>query len=66
MFINVAAVVVAKKETWRKKSIWNRVLDFRTMTGIPITSHIISLIVGSEEQALKASRSLSFSFYFYF
>nr|GEU34618.1 8-amino-7-oxononanoate synthase [Tanacetum cinerariifolium] len=53
-----AAVVVAKKETWRRKAIWNRVQDFRTMTGIPITSHIISLIVGSEEQALKASRHM--------
>lgn len=53
-----AAVVVAKKEIWRRKAIWNRVQDFRTLTGIPITSHIISLIVGSEEQALKASRHM--------
>ncbi|KAJ0832442.1 putative 8-amino-7-oxononanoate synthase [Helianthus annuus] len=53
-----AAVVVAKKETWRRKAIWNRVQEFRTLTGIPITSHIISLIVGSEEQALKASRHM--------
>ncbi|KAI3808011.1 hypothetical protein L1987_23951 [Smallanthus sonchifolius] len=53
-----AAVMVAKKETWRRKAIWNRVQEFRTLTGIPITSHIISLIVGSEEQALKASRHM--------
>lgn len=51
-----AAVVVAKKEKWRRKAIWNRVQDFRDMTGIPITSPIISLIVGSEETALQASR----------
>lgn len=63
MFVYVAAVFVAKKETWRRKAIWNRVQDFRTMTRIPITSHIISLIVGSEEQALKASRSLFFLFF---
>ncbi|XP_023766321.1 8-amino-7-oxononanoate synthase [Lactuca sativa] len=53
-----AAVVVAKKETWRRKAIWNRVQDFRSLTGIPITSHIISLIVGSEDQALQASRHM--------
>ncbi|KAL3521403.1 hypothetical protein ACH5RR_019552 [Cinchona calisaya] len=53
-----AAVTVAKKETWRRKAIWNRVLEFRAMTGIPITSPIISLIVGNEEKALEASRHL--------
>ncbi|KAK3033267.1 hypothetical protein RJ639_033147 [Escallonia herrerae] len=51
-----AAVIVAKKETWRRRAIWNRVQDFRALTGIPITSPIISLIVGSEEKALQASR----------
>ncbi|KAL8199704.1 hypothetical protein R6Q57_013272 [Mikania cordata] len=53
-----AAVMVSKKEIWRRKAIWNRVQEFRTLTGIPITSHIISLVVGSEEQALKASRHM--------
>ncbi|XP_071929750.1 8-amino-7-oxononanoate synthase-like isoform X2 [Coffea arabica] len=53
-----AAVNVAKQETWRRKAIWNRVLEFRAMTRIPITSPIISLIVGSEVKALEASRHL--------
>ncbi|KAM7491762.1 hypothetical protein LguiA_034683 [Lonicera macranthoides] len=53
-----AAVMVAKKEKWRRRAIWNRVLDFRALTGIPITSPIISLIVGSEEKSLQASRYL--------
>ncbi|XP_062150692.1 8-amino-7-oxononanoate synthase [Alnus glutinosa] len=53
-----AAVIVAKKETWRRREIWKRVHDFHTLTGIPITSPIISLIVGSEEKALQASRHL--------
>ncbi|KAJ9562862.1 hypothetical protein OSB04_008022 [Centaurea solstitialis] len=53
-----AAMVVGKKETWRRKAIWKRVQDFRTLTGIPIASPIISLIVGSEEQALQASRHM--------
>ncbi|CAK9135134.1 unnamed protein product [Ilex paraguariensis] len=53
-----AAVIVANKETWRRKAIWNRVRDFHALTGIPITSPIISLIVGSEEKALQASRHL--------
>nr|GLL21044.1 8-amino-7-oxononanoate synthase [Ipomoea trifida] len=53
-----AAIVVAKKEIWRRRAIWNRVQDFRDLTGIPITSNIISLIVGSEAMALQASRHL--------
>ncbi|KAL3365671.1 hypothetical protein AABB24_010680 [Solanum stoloniferum] len=53
-----AAVIVAKKEMWRRRAIWNRVQDFRDLTGIPITSPIISLIVGSEAKALQASRHL--------
>ncbi|KAK9291326.1 hypothetical protein L1049_019271 [Liquidambar formosana] len=56
-----AAVIVAKKEKWRRSAIWNRVRDFRALTGIPITSPIISLIVGSEEKALQASRHLLIS-----
>lgn len=47
-----------KKEMWRRRAIWNRVQDFRDLTGIPITSPIISLIVGSEATALQASRHL--------
>ncbi|KAG4155343.1 hypothetical protein ERO13_D03G106400v2 [Gossypium hirsutum] len=53
-----AAVIVAKRETWRRRELWNRVEDFRALTGIAISSPIISLIVGSEEKALKASREL--------
>ncbi|KAF8008648.1 hypothetical protein BT93_K2344 [Corymbia citriodora subsp. variegata] len=30
-----AAVIVAKKETWRRRELWNRVQDFRALTGIP-------------------------------
>ncbi|CAL2243397.1 unnamed protein product [Prunus armeniaca] len=51
-----AALIVARKETWRRREIWNRVQDFRALTGIPINSPIISLIVGSEEKALQASQ----------
>ncbi|XP_021823373.1 8-amino-7-oxononanoate synthase-like [Prunus avium] len=53
-----AALIVARKETWRRRAIWNRVQDFRALTGIPINSHIISLIVGSEEKAEQATESL--------
>lgn len=55
--ILAAAVFVAKEEKWRRRAIWNRVQEFRALTGIPIASHIISIIVGSEEKALQASRS---------
>lgn len=50
---------MAKKERWRRREIWKRVQDFRVLTGIPISSPIISLIVGSEEKALLASRLAS-------
>lgn len=50
---------MAKKETWRRREIWKRVQDFRVLTGIPISSPIISLIVGSEEKALLASQLVS-------
>ncbi|KAF9615636.1 hypothetical protein IFM89_027178 [Coptis chinensis] len=53
-----AAVIVAKKEKWRRRAIWSRVQDFRVLTQIPIASPIISLVVGSEEKALQASRHL--------
>ncbi|XP_015577599.2 8-amino-7-oxononanoate synthase isoform X2 [Ricinus communis] len=53
-----AAVIVATKEVWRRRAVWNRVQEFQALTGIPITSPIISLVVGSEEKALKASRYL--------
>ncbi|KAJ8772321.1 hypothetical protein K2173_027498 [Erythroxylum novogranatense] len=53
-----AAVMVAKNEVWRRREIGNRVRDFQALTGLPITSPIISLIVGSEEKALQASRFL--------
>ncbi|KAI4332758.1 hypothetical protein L6164_017640 [Bauhinia variegata] len=53
-----AAVQVAKLETWRRRAIWKRVEDFHALTGIPVLSPIISLIVGSEAKALQASRYL--------
>jgi len=60
IWCNIAAAVrVAKHETWRRKAIWNRVKDFHLLTGIPVTSPIISLIVGTEDKALQASRSVS-------
>ncbi|KAJ0042146.1 hypothetical protein Pint_18017 [Pistacia integerrima] len=45
-------------ETWHRRAIWNQVQDFHALTGIRISSPIISLIVGSEEKALLASRHL--------
>lgn len=51
-----AALIVARKETWHRRAIWNRVQDFHALTGIPINSHIISLIVGNEEKAEQATQ----------
>ncbi|KAL8162008.1 hypothetical protein V2J09_013497 [Rumex salicifolius] len=53
-----AAVIVAEKEMWRRTALWERLEDFRELTGIPVTSHIISLVVGSEKNSLLASRYL--------
>ncbi|PKA46447.1 Long chain base biosynthesis protein 2b [Apostasia shenzhenica] len=55
------ALVVARKEKWRRREIWRRVSEFRTLTGLPVTSPIISLIIGSEEAALLASRKMLMS-----
>ena len=60
--IFAAAVTVARKEMWRRRAIWERVQDFRDLTGIPITSHIISLVMNSQEKALEASQYI---FYIY-
>ncbi|KAF7147218.1 hypothetical protein RHSIM_Rhsim03G0164600 [Rhododendron simsii] len=40
-----AAVIAAQKETWRRRAIWKRVQDFHALTGIPVTSPIISLVL---------------------
>ncbi|KAL9255843.1 8-amino-7-oxononanoate synthase-like protein [Drosera capensis] len=56
-----AAVLVAQEEAWRRRAIWERVNDFRNLTGLHITSHIISLVIGSEEKALQASRHMLIS-----
>ncbi|XP_008803821.2 8-amino-7-oxononanoate synthase isoform X2 [Phoenix dactylifera] len=53
-----AAVTVARKEKWRRIAVWSRVHDFYSLTQLNITSPIISLIIGSEEAALSASRHM--------
>ncbi|XXG75821.1 hypothetical protein AAC387_Pa08g0311 [Persea americana] len=53
-----AAIMVAKKEEWRRRAIWKRVQEFSALTQIHITSHIISVVIGNEDTALLASRHL--------
>lgn len=53
-----AAIVVARKEKWRRRAVWSLVDDFRSLTQLPITSPIISLVIGSEDSALRASRQM--------
>ncbi|GMN38918.1 hypothetical protein TIFTF001_008131 [Ficus carica] len=55
-WLGITAVIVGRQEMWRRRAIWDRVQDFRALTGIPITSPIISLIIGSEDKALEASQ----------
>lgn len=54
--MHAAAVIVARKEKWRRVAVWSRVHDFYSLTQLNITSPIISLIIGSEAAALSASR----------
>ncbi|XP_078442656.1 biotin F [Wolffia australiana] len=51
-----AAVMVSRKEKWRRKELWRRVTEFSTLTKHQASSPIVSLVVGSEEAALSASR----------
>ncbi|XP_011621169.1 8-amino-7-oxononanoate synthase isoform X1 [Amborella trichopoda] len=53
-----AAITVARKEKWRRKAIWSRVREFTSLTNMPVSSPIISLIIGNEESALLASRHM--------
>ncbi|XP_010536547.1 PREDICTED: 8-amino-7-oxononanoate synthase [Tarenaya hassleriana] len=53
-----AAIVVARKEKWRRRAGWDRVKEFKALSGVHISSPIISLIVGDENKALQASRYL--------
>ncbi|XVF77543.1 hypothetical protein PTKIN_Ptkin14bG0053400 [Pterospermum kingtungense] len=53
-----ASVVVARKESWRRMEVRKRIQEFQALTGIPITSQILSIIVGSTEKTIKASQAL--------
>ncbi|KAK8560259.1 hypothetical protein V6N13_061136 [Hibiscus sabdariffa] len=53
-----ASVVVARKEAWRRREIRKRMQEFQALTGLPVTSQILSVVVGSTEKTFKASRVL--------
>ncbi|XVE50598.1 hypothetical protein DITRI_Ditri01bG0176000 [Diplodiscus trichospermus] len=53
-----ASMVVARKEAWRRIEIRKRMQEFQTLTGIPVTSQILSVIIGSTEKTIKVSRAL--------
>ncbi|GMN52947.1 hypothetical protein TIFTF001_022086 [Ficus carica] len=55
-WLGITAVIVGRQEMWRGRAIWDTVQDFHALTGIPITSPIISLIIGSEDKAVEASQ----------
>ncbi|KAF3338461.1 8-amino-7-oxononanoate synthase [Carex littledalei] len=46
-----AAVSVGRREKWMRRAIWKRVQDFYFLSGLPISSSIISLVVGTEQAA---------------
>ncbi|PUZ40119.1 hypothetical protein GQ55_9G399900 [Panicum hallii var. hallii] len=53
-----AALYVSRKERWRRSVVWRHVQYFASLTRVDITSPIISIVVGSEEAALRAGRNL--------
>lgn len=53
-----AAVVVAKKEKWRRKAILDNMREFTALSGVRLTSPIVSLVVGTEEKAIRAGRHM--------
>lgn len=53
-----AAILVAREEKWRQRAVWERVRQLANATGFEFTSPIAPIIIGSEVEALKASRSL--------
>ncbi|CAN6288785.1 unnamed protein product [Urochloa humidicola] len=53
-----AALYVSRKERWRRSAVWRHVQYFASLTKVDITSPIISIVVGSEEAALRAGRHL--------
>uniref|UniRef100_A0A0D9V5D0 serine C-palmitoyltransferase n=1 Tax=Leersia perrieri TaxID=77586 RepID=A0A0D9V5D0_9ORYZ len=53
-----AALHVSRKERWRRSVIWGHVQFFASLTKLDITSPIISIVVGSEEAALRAGRHM--------
>ncbi|OMO94879.1 Aminotransferase, class I/classII [Corchorus capsularis] len=55
---SLASVVVSRKEPWRRMEIRKRMKEFQTLTGIPVTSQIVSVIVGSTEKTFSTSWEL--------
>ncbi|VAH18171.1 unnamed protein product [Triticum turgidum subsp. durum] len=53
-----AALHVSRKERWRRSLVWRHVQYFASLTKLNITSPIISIVVGSEEAALRAGRHM--------
>eukprot|EP00252_Welwitschia_mirabilis_P006925 TRINITY_DN17889_c0_g1_i1.p1 TRINITY_DN17889_c0_g1~~TRINITY_DN17889_c0_g1_i1.p1 ORF type:complete len:257 (+),score=67.66 TRINITY_DN17889_c0_g1_i1:31-771(+) len=51
-----AAIIVAKREKWRRMAVWQRVEEFNSTTGLHASSPIVPIIIGEEEHALWASK----------
>ncbi|XP_039001343.1 8-amino-7-oxononanoate synthase-like [Hibiscus syriacus] len=55
-----ASVVVAKKESWRRREIQNRMKELHALTGIPVKSQIVCVMIGDMMQAIKARQFFFF------
>lgn len=53
-----ASILVAREERWRQRAVWERVRQLANATGLHFSSPIAPIIIGGEEEALAASRSM--------
>ncbi|KAK8489533.1 hypothetical protein V6N11_066321 [Hibiscus sabdariffa] len=59
-----ASVTVASKESWRRIEIRKRMQEFQALTGIPVTSQIVSVIIGDPDKTRRANQELLESGFF--
>ncbi|KAK8494148.1 hypothetical protein V6N13_092695 [Hibiscus sabdariffa] len=58
-----ASVTVASKESWRRIEIRKRMQEFQALTGIPVTSQIVSVIIGDPDKTRRANQLITSSLF---
>ncbi|OMO98180.1 Aminotransferase, class I/classII [Corchorus olitorius] len=53
-----ASLVVARNEPWRRLEVRKRIREFQALTGIPVASQVLSVIIGTKEKTWQVNREL--------